>query len=186
VPKPDTLTYDVDSRRRRSVPWGSLLLLVAVVAVAAVLVVWVAAGGRQSRVSPPGVATSQALPSPTWVTSPESSPPSGSDANEELAVPAGSREAASRFVTAWLDPNPASRKHRLDQVAVPALTEGLMLTARADIPTAKPAGGPVLEDASTYSVQFVQTLTDSSRIRIYLVADPAARYGWLATSVEPA
>src|SRR4051812_34362929 len=184
--KPDTLTYDLDSRRRRSVPWGSLLLLVAVVVVAALLVAWVAAGGRQSHASPPPVPATPAPPSPTWDTSAESPPPSGSDAGEELGRPAGSRDAASRFVTAWLDPNPASRKRALDQVAVPALTEGLMLTARADIPTATAAGGPVLEDASTYSVQFTQTLSDASRIRIYLVADPAARYGWLATSVEPA
>jgi hypothetical protein len=66
------------------------------------------------------------------------------------------------------------------------LTEQLMLTSSANIPNAKADGEPELEAASSYSVQYVQTLTSGMRVRVYLVADPGSRYSWVATSVERA
>jgi hypothetical protein len=145
-----------------------------------------------------GVATSSrtpaAAPAPTVTpiaapTSPTSTPsalPSGSDANEELAPRDGSRQAASAFVKAWLDPDPKTRKPALKEVAAPALVEELMLTDPENIPRASPTGKPVLEQASLFSVQFSQALSTGMTIRIYLVSEPEARYGWLATSVERA
>jgi hypothetical protein len=44
----------------------------------------------------------------------------------------------------------------------------------------------VLEYASAYSAQFTQVLSTGLTIQVYLVTDPQARYGWLATSVERA
>jgi hypothetical protein len=61
-----------------------------------------------------------------------------------------------------------------------------MITSSANIPNAKVEGDPELEAASAYSVQYVQTLTNGVRVRVYLVADPGSRYGWVATSVERA
>lgn len=112
--------------------------------------------------------------------------PEGSDAADQVTVPEGSQEAASRFVQAWLDPDPTTRKAGLEQVSAPALTEELLLTDPANIPLATPRGAPVLDDASAYSVQFTQALSTGMNIGIYLVADPQARYQWLATSVERA
>jgi hypothetical protein len=66
------------------------------------------------------------------------------------------------------------------------LTEQLVLTSPANIPKAKAEGDPELEAASAYSVQYVQSLTNGMRVRVYLVADPGSRYGWVATSVERA
>ena len=109
---------------------------------------------------------------------------SGTDAGEEPAVPEGSQRAAAHFVRAWLDRNPQTRKSALAAVSATALIEELMLTDPANIPRAKPRGAPVLGDASAYSVQFSQTLSTGMRINIYLVADPEARYQWVATSVE--
>ena len=126
--------------------------------------------------------------SPTVIPStPSASPlPSGSDAAEGLSVPEGSQEAASAFVQAWLDPKAKTREPALQEVASPALAEQLMLTDPANVPKARPRGKPVLDDASTYSTQFTQTLSTGMKISVYLVTDPEARYGWLATSVDQA
>jgi hypothetical protein len=61
-----------------------------------------------------------------------------------------------------------------------------MLTSAANIPDANRVGGPVLADASAYSVQFLQRLSDGMKVRIYLASDPQATYGWIATSIEKA
>ena len=61
-----------------------------------------------------------------------------------------------------------------------------MLTDPANVPRAVPKGRPVLTDASTYSAQFSQALSTGASITVYLVADPQARYRWLASSVEQA
>ena len=183
----DQLTYDLDQPRRGSVPRGPLGVLAAVVLATVGLVGWVIAGAdpAPSAAGQPTVTatTTHLAPTPT----PSGTPPaSGSDAREGLAVPEGSPQAASRFVLAWLDRNPVSRKTALQQIAAPALAEELMLTDPRNVPRARPRGAPVLANASTYSVQFTQTLTTGTRIQVYLVAYPAARYRWLATSVEQA
>ena len=112
--------------------------------------------------------------------------PSGSDADEGLAIPEGSQDAASRFVRAWLDPDPKTRKPALRATASPELADELGQTDPANIPKATVVGPPALADASTYSAQFTQALSGGLRIEVYLVADPAAPYGWLATSVDRA
>jgi hypothetical protein len=85
-----------------------------------------------------------------------------------------------------LDRTPKTRKSGLQEVATAGLTEQLMLTSAANVPEAKAEGDPELEAASAYSVQYIQTLTSGMRVRVYLVADPGSRYGWVATSVERA
>jgi hypothetical protein len=184
----DQLTYDVEEpRRQRPVPLGPLLLLVAVLAVSTLLVLGVVTSIRAPHAAPPPVtAPATAVGTPAPSAGPTTAVPSGSDADEGLGAPDGSAQAARAFVAAWLEQDPAARKQAVEQVSVPALAEGLMLTDPANIPRATPRGAPALDDASTYSVQFTQALSTGGPIRIYLVADPAARYGWLATSVERA
>lgn len=185
MPRRERLTYDVDERPRRSLPWGPLLLLVAVVLAATVLVVWLASSARRPAPEVTGAAPTVSAPPPTPSNAaPASAFPSGSDANGGLAAPTGSQEAAARFMGAWLDRDASSRKASLAEVASPALGEELMLTDPDNIPVARLAGSPVLEDASTYSAQFVQGLSTGAKVRVYLVADPGARYRWLATAVE--
>jgi cytoskeletal protein RodZ len=184
MPRRDQLTYDVGPPPRRAVPWLSLLVLAAVVAVLSVLVTLVVVGDREPQAQPEPTSVTSTAPSVEPATA--SPLPSGSDAGEGLAVPEGSQQAASRFVGAWLDRNPKTRKAALTEVSAPGLVEELMLTNPSNIPKASPQGPPVLDDASAYSVQFTQTLTGGMRIAIYLVADPEARYSWLATSVEQA
>ena len=186
MPRRDLLTYDVEVRRRRDIPWASILLLVAVVFVAAMLVGWVVTSrpGQPGSAPPVPAASAPTVAPPTPRGPTLSTGPTGSDLNEGLSAPEGSQQAASRFVVAWLDPNPPTRKASLAQVASPALAEQLMVTDPANIPAAGVTGVPALEDASTYSAQFTQVLTTGMSIRVYLVADPQARFGWLATSVE--
>jgi hypothetical protein len=83
-----------------------------------------------------------------------------------------------------LERAPKARKSGLQEVATAGLTEQLMITSTANIPKVKAEGDPELEAASAYSVQYVQTLASGMRVRVYLVADPGSRYGWVATSVE--
>ncbi|MFL6027571.1 MAG: hypothetical protein ACJ72K_11575 [Friedmanniella sp.] len=180
----DQLTYDLGQPSRRPLPWLPLLLVVAVLGLAALLVQGALSSHRVSPAAPqPGVVTS---PTPTPRASDSPPLPAGSDAQEGPGLPEGSRQAASRFVQAWLDRNPATRESALHQVSTPALAEALMLTDPANVPRARPRGAPVLEDAGTYSAQFSQPLSTGATVSIYLVADPAARYRWLATSVEQA
>ena len=162
-----------------------LLVLVSVLAVVTVLVASLVGSGRSPGAAPAETAVS-ATATPTPAPSSSSPLPSGSDAGEGLTVPEGSQQAASAFVRAWLDRDRKTREPALVQVSSPALAEGLMLTDPANIPRATPRGAPVLEDASTYSAQFTQALSAGPAIKIYLVADPEARYGWLAASVEQA
>ena len=163
-----------------------LLVLVAVLGVVTVLVASLVSSGRAPEAASSREVSVSTAATPTLAPSTSSPLPSGSDAGEGLAVPEGSQQAATAFVRAWLDRNRQTREPALAQVSSPALAEGLMLTDPDNIPRAKPRGAPVLEDASTYSVQFTQAFSTGPSIQIYLVADPESRYGWLATSVEQA
>jgi hypothetical protein len=185
----DQLTYDLGQRSRSQVPWKPALLLAAVIAVAGLLLAWAVVGSRSPQAVPatgPAAASPTASPTGGSTAPTASALPSGSDAQEGLGVPEGSQQAASLFVRAWLDRSAKTRKPALEQVATPALAEQLMLTDPANIPRARPRGAPVLGDASTYSTQFTQTLSTGMKIQVYLVADPEARYRWLATSVAQA
>jgi hypothetical protein len=192
VPRRDELTYDVAERRRFvGGPSPSLLvLLVVVVVLAVVLVGWTVrsggGSGRDRADAVPRVVASPATPRPLPSPTPTPSNGAGSDATSAERPPGGSENAVSRFVAAWLEQRPKARKGKLERTAAPGLASQLLLTAPENIPDAEPAGEPVLEDASPYSAQFLQDLDDGSRIRIFLVSDPQARFGWLATSVEQA
>ncbi|QDP95003.1 hypothetical protein FOE78_02910 [Microlunatus elymi] len=164
-----------------------ILLLAGVLAMAALLTVWMlhANNRTSSAVDDPVPAAS----TPSGIRSsavPGSSTPPGSDDAKATSAPAGSQSAASDFVAAWLEPDTDARKQALQGTAVPGLAEQLMMTARENVPDAKPAGPPVLEHVSTYSAEYTQRLTDGTAIRIYLAADPQAEHGWVATSVEQA
>lgn len=188
MPRRDDLTYDLGpSSTRRTVPWGPLLLLVAVLALTVALTVGLVTSSRRGSQAAPSAAGS-ITPDPMASSASTSATPlpTGSDASDGLEVPEGSQEAATRFVQAWLDPDPTTREPALKEVAVPALTEQLLLTDPARIPRATRKGAPVLTEASTYSAQFTQALSTGGSITVYLVADPQARYRWLTTSVAQA
>jgi hypothetical protein len=187
----DQLTYDLGpSATRRPVPWASVAVLVVVLGLAVVLVVGLVRSGGDggsTTAAPPPEPSAPVSTSATPSGSPSSAAPSaGTDAGQRLTAPEGSEETTTRFVRAWLDPEPTTRAPALEQVAVPALAEQLMLTHPSNIPRATPTGAPVLTDASTYSAQFTQALSTGSSITVYLVADPQARYRWLTSSVEQA
>ncbi|MBA8793673.1 cell division protein FtsN [Friedmanniella endophytica] len=185
--RPDVLTYDVEDSARRRVPWRSLLLLAAVVAVGALLIVWTATSGTTSASKPPAPsAVSKVAESttPTITGSPTTTAPAGSDETQPSTAPTESRQAVEEFVRAWLDRDPQSRKQALQDSAVPALAEQLELTSLDNVPAARPVGPPSVEDVSPYSVTFSQQLSSDLTIRVLVVADPQARLGWLATSVE--
>lgn len=190
MPRRDQLTYDLgDSSSRGPVPWLPLAVLVAVLGLVTLLVAGVVRSGGTPETAPavpvstPSASDTAVPPAPAATASPS---PSGSDAGEALTAPEGSQRAAAAFVDAWLNRDPKTRPAALEAVSAPALAEGLVLTDPAEIPEATRRGAPELVDASTYSSQFTQTLSTGMTIQIYLVADPAARYQWLATSVEQA
>lgn len=194
MPRRDLLTYDVAHRRRS---WwagahpGLVVLLIVVLALAVVLVTWTARSGRPTSGSAPPThvvsAAAVSRRSPSATPRPSASPALiGSDADGSDHAPRGSRTAAARFIAAWLEREPKARRSALQDTAAPGLAEQLMLTSPSNIPKATVKGVPVLEHASAYSAQFLQTLSDGMRVRIYLVADPQARFGWVASSVERA
>lgn len=202
----ELLTYDLDQRRTAlpAVSVRLIVLLVIILGMAAALATWTAtsagsspgsaaAAGARSAGSPAVRQTAAPIRaaadpgSPRATTSPGAIRPvvqTGTDADTAGHAPEGSTAAVTRFVAAWLEAAPVPRKRELAQTCTSGLAEELMLTSAANIPKARAKGEPRLEDASPYSAQFVQALTDGTRIRIYLVADPQSRSGWLATAVE--
>lgn len=181
--RPDPLTYDTTQRRRLDVSWRLIALLTGVAAVAALLVIWTLQSSAQPDKPARPVPTHVAPRSPSPTASPT---PTGSDTIAPKGAPARSEAATDRFLQAWLERTPALRKTELEQTATPELAEMLMMTSQANIPDAHPVGGPVLVRASDDSVQFLQKLSNGVTVRIYLAADPQARYGWLATAIEQA
>jgi hypothetical protein len=196
MPRRELLTYDV-GHRRAPLPSGAsvrlLGLLAVVVVIGAGLVIWTMASAKPATTvtaaRPARLPAALPVPSASQPTPAAGSPSPalvGSDAGESQRPPRGSSTAAGLFIAAWLERDPKARKSGLAQIATAGLTEQLMLTSAANIPKAEAEGGPELEAASAYSVQYVQTLSSGMRVRIYLVAEPGSRYGWVATSVERA
>ena len=187
----DRLTYDLEPHQARSAAGPSrgmlaLLIVIALVAVLLVVLMLRSYSTPDATDRPGDVQTSgQPATSPSPAATASSAPAfAGSDADEQEAAPEGSQQAAEEFVAAWLERDSDARKPALEAIAAPGLAEQLMLTSSENIPDTDPSGEPVLVEASTYSVEFEQTLADDSKIKIYLVADPEAERGWLATSVE--
>lgn len=191
----DRLTYDVGTERQRLTAAPSpkmVVLLIGVIVSGVLLVAWTLHGSTSARTAdgagvPPRSSSQQ--PTPTGTTTPGTAPSTaraitGSDAEAVAGAPKGSAQAAEQFVLAWLEKDPDLREPALKVVAIPGLVEQLMLTSRDNIPDTSAVGDPMLQDASTYSVEFAQELQNGKPVRIYLVADPEARYGWLTTSVE--
>lgn len=192
----DQLTYDTDPRPvHRSGPGGPsrplIALLVIVLVLAAVLVLWaMQSPGRSSSLpaySGSAASPGSTVPATSAAASTNDRPtvrPLGMDASTTAQAPDGSRAAAAGFVAAWLEHDPKVRKAALQATAAPGLAEQLELTSAGNIPPGRPTGPPVLQQGSAYRVQFVQSLTSGIKVRVYLVSDPQARYGWVATSVE--
>src|SRR5688572_21292223 len=129
MPRRDQLTYDLGpSSSRRPIPWISVLLLVTALALTIVLAAALVTGSRSSPERAAPAATVSADPAPPSDAASTTPLPTGSDAGDGLGVPEGSREATTRFVRAWLDRDPRTREPALQEVAVPALAEQLMLT----------------------------------------------------------
>jgi hypothetical protein len=168
---------------------ASTLVLLGICLLLAVLLTLSLTRGRsalqQVQASPNTTpATPAASPAPTPATS-ASADPSGSDADETTVAPVAATETASRFVDAWLDPDPKTRTPALQQVAAPGLVEQLQDVDSAKLPKARPVGVPKPGLVSEGSASLQQAMTDSSVVSLELAADPDSRYGWLVYSVSP-
>ena len=175
-------------REPRRVPASTLVLLGICLLLAVLLTVSLTRGRsalQQVQASPnTAPATPAASPAPTPATS-ASADPSGSDADETTVAPVAATETASRFVDAWLDPDPKTRTPALQQVAAPGLVEQLQDVDPAKLPKARPVGVPKPGLVSEGSASLQQAMTDSSVVSLELAADPDSRYGWLVYSVSP-
>jgi len=180
-------------RERRGVPTSTVVLLV-VCALLLVLVVATVVRGRSamSQVEPtatPVPSAASASPSPPVGGAPSetgASPGSGGPGAEEgTVVPAGASEAAARFVTAWLDPNPKTREPVLAEVASAGLAEQLRAVDPAKIPKVKPVGAPMPGVVAESAATLQQQLSDRSSVTMELVAEPDTPYGWVVYTVSP-
>lgn len=97
----------------------------------------------------------------------------------------GPARSTSAFVRAWLDPKPRTRRTALAATCTPRLAGLLLLTDVAKIPTAVPAGAPVLVRRAVIGVTYQQRLSDGTAIAVDLVPDPTRPLGWVVTSVRP-
>lgn len=179
------------SRQGNTAPWTPILL-VACLMLAAAIVVLAGKAGQTDLVAGTADApsTSTATPSPAAATPQRPSQsvrpePAGGDAATVARAPVGADEAANQFVKAWVDGNPRTRVPALEKVATPALVDQIGNTDPAKLPAARPRGRAAAVEVSAYAAEYQQKLSDGSAIRIGLVADPDAGYGWLVDSVTP-
>lgn len=179
------------ARQGKSAPWTPILLVACLLLAVAIVVLAGRAGqtdlaAGRANASP----TSTATPSPANATPQRPSPsvrpePAGGDAATVARAPVGADEAANQFVKAWVDGNRRTRVPALEKVATPALVDQIGNTDPAKLPAARPRGRAAPVDVSAYAAEYQQRLSDGSAIRIGLVADPDAGYGWLVDSVTP-
>jgi hypothetical protein len=73
----------------------------------------------------------------------------------------------------------------MEKVATRSLVDQVGPADPAKIPSARPRGPASVVSISAYAAEYEQKLTDGSVIRLGLVADPDAGYGWLVDSVSP-
>jgi hypothetical protein len=92
---------------------------------------------------------------------------------------------ATTFVRAWREPNVATRTALLHQVAAEPLAAQLVAVPAARIPKSTPVAGPVVTLGGETTATADQRLSDNTTMRMQLVFDSAAQYGWVVqTAVQ--
>jgi hypothetical protein len=149
-------------QRAAGVSLSTLILAVVCVALAALLALTLA-GRHQAAVR------AAASPSPS--------------ASGTAVPPAGAPDAVAAFVGAWALA-PADRDDVLASVTVTGVAETVApATARAWA-TTHPSGAAAFARVDDQQYTADQPLTNGSAMRLHLVFDQAAVYGWLVSSVQ--
>jgi hypothetical protein len=179
-------------RQRRRVPTSTWVLLGVCLLLMLLLLASIQRGRTalqqiQTAATPTAAPSTPArAPAPGGTATPATpSASGGSDSEEGTTVPSGATSAASRFVTAWLEPEPKPRLSILKQVATPGLTEQLRDVDPAKVVDARPVGKPRPGSVSDGAATLNQRLSNGSSISIDLALDPDTRYGWLVYAVSP-
>jgi hypothetical protein len=93
---------------------------------------------------------------------------------------------ATTFVRAWREPNAATRTALLHQVAAEPLAAQLVAVPAAKIPKSTPVAGPAVTVAGETTATADQRLSDNTTLRMQLVFDSAAQYGWVVDTATQA
>ncbi len=113
----------------------------------------------------------------------------GSDEHtHDYAMPAEDKAAAidvaSRFVSAWLEPDAQKRVTALTGVATPGLAESLS-DPRTRTWRVEPAAEPELLHITATAVSVRQQFTDGRAVDLFLIYDPTTDPVWAVSDVQP-
>ncbi len=106
----------------------------------------------------------------------------------DWTVPAADRQftidTATRFVAAWLQPDPQVRAQALAPVAAQALIDDL---AHPQLKTwaATAVSPPTIIELASTNAMLRQEFSDGRTVDILLIADPGTATGWLVTDIAP-
>ncbi|MDN5804083.1 MAG: hypothetical protein L0H26_05775 [Microlunatus sp.] len=155
----------VQQQHKRGVPLSTVILGIVCVLLAGTLALSIAGRHQSSTTGPAPATTGTATPSGA------------------AAAPPGAVEAATTFTRAWSLP-PAERDDTLAAVTVTGLPNNIPSATTAKLTKLTPTGQPATTRVSDTTVQAEQLLSDGSTVRLQLVFEQAAIYGWLVSSVQ--
>lgn len=98
--------------------------------------------------------------------------------------PAGAPDAVAAFVGAWAQA-PADRDNTLASVTVTGVAATVPSATAKTLATTQTSGAAAYTRIDDQHYTADQPLTDGSTLRLQLVFDQAAVYGWLVSSVQP-
>lgn len=155
--------YGVGPPTRRGMSVPALILAIVCVTLAGLLTLSLA-GRHQAAVR------AAASPSPSAY---------GTD-----APPAGAPDAVAAFIGAWAQA-PADRDNVLASVTVTGLAATVAPATAKTLETTQASGAAMYTKVDDQQYAAEQPLTNGSTLRLQLVFDQAAIYGWLVSSVHP-
>lgn len=156
--------YGVGPPSRPGMSLSGLILAVVCVTLAGLLVLSLA--GRHQA----AMRAAAASPSPSA---------SGND-----VPPAGAPDAVAAFIGAWAQA-PADRDNVLASVAVTGVAATVQPATAKTLATTQASGVAAYTKIDDQHYTADQSLTNGATLRLQLVFDQAAVYGWLVSSVQP-
>lgn len=155
--------YGIGPPSRPGLPPSALILAIVCITLAGLLALSLA-GRHQAAVR------AAASPSPSA---------SGTD-----VPPAGAPDAVAAFIGAWAQ-EPADRDNVLASVTVTGMAATVEPATAKTLTTSQASGAAAYTRIDDQQYAADQPLTDGSTLRLRLVFDQAAVYGWLVSSVQP-
>lgn len=94
-------------------------------------------------------------------------------------------DTSRKFITGWLNPDPAQRLEQVTPVGGQGLVEQLA-TANLRTWNTQPHGSPEVLELLATTCMVRQRFTDGRAADLLLLAEPGAPHGWIVSDIQPA